>query len=195
MNDRTETLSRYFMFLSLIGVLISIDQWTKRLVRTHIPFMGTWLPDSLSWLSPYARIIHWANSGAAFGSFQNGNPILIVLSFAVIVMLLYFYSHVDINDWSLQLAMGLYISGVTGNLIDRLMRGTVTDFISIGNFAVFNLADFAISLAVVIVILGALNKQRSMEQEKNLEMETGIMEQETGKMEQETGNNEKPSSE
>ena len=104
-------------------------------------------------------------------------------------MLLYFYSHVDVNDWSLQIAMGLYISGVAGNLIDRLMRDTVTDFISIGNFAVFNLADFGISLAVVIVILGALNKQRSMEQEAvNIEPETGIVEQETG-------NNEKPSSE
>lgn len=166
MNDKTETLIRdYITLLSLSGVVVALDQWTKWLVRTNIPFRSTWLPDFLSWLRPYARIVNWSNSGAAFGSFQNSNPIFIVLSFVVIGVILYLYSRVDTNDWSLQLAMGLYISGVAGNLIDRLIRGTVTDFISIGNFAVFNLADSAISIAVVIVILGALNKQRNMEQE------------------------------
>jgi len=59
------------------------------------------------------------------------------------------------------------MSGVAGNLVDRLARGVVTDFISIGNFAVFNLADSAISIAVVIVILGALSKERKMESEND----------------------------
>jgi len=167
-NDKTETLIQdYLTLLSLSGVVVSLDQWTKWLVRTNIPFMGTWLPGFLSWLRPYARIVHWANSGAAFGSFQNSNPVFIVLSFIVIAVILSLYWRVDASDWTMRFGMGLYMSGVAGNLVDRLARGVVTDFISIGNFAVFNLADSAISIAVVIVILGALSKERKMESEND----------------------------
>ena len=166
MSEKTETLIRdYITLLSLSGVMVSLDQWTKWLVRTNIPFQQAWLPGFLSWLSPYARIVHWANSGAAFGSFQNSNQVFIVLSFVVIGVILYLYSRVDARDWPMRLGMGLYMSGVAGNLIDRLTRGVVTDFISIGNFAVFNLADSAISIAVIIVILGALGKERKTEPE------------------------------
>ena len=168
MSDRTEALIRdYLTLLSLSGVMVSLDQWTKWLVRTNIPFRGTWLPGFLSWLSPYARIVHWANSGAAFGSFQNSNPVFIILSFIVIAVILSLYWRVDASDWTMRLGMGLYMSGVAGNLVDRLARGVVTDFISVGNFAIFNLADSAISIAVVIVILGALSKERKMESEND----------------------------
>ncbi|MCL4528409.1 MAG: signal peptidase II [Chloroflexi bacterium] len=173
MSEKTETLIRdYITLLSLSGVMIALDQWTKWLVRTNIPFRGTWLPASLSWLSPYARIVHWSNSGAAFGSFQNSNPIFIVLSFVVIGVILFLYSRVD--DWYLRFAMGLYMSGVAGNLIDRLMRGTVTDFISVGSFDIFNLADSVISIAVIIVILGALSKERKTEPENKNDGESLI---------------------
>lgn len=171
MTDKTEALVRdYITLLSLSGVVVALDQWTKWWVRTNIPYRSTWLPDWLSWLSPYARIVHWSNTGAAFGSFQNGNPVLVLLSFVVIAVILLLY--IRMEDGYLRFAMGLYMSGVAGNLVDRLMRGTVTDFISIGTFDVFNLADSVISIAVVIVILGALNKERVMEQE-NANMEQG----------------------
>ncbi len=167
MSDRTEALIRdYVTLLSLSGLVVALDQWTKWLVRTNIPFRGTWLPNSLLWLSPYARIINWENSGAAFGSFQNGNPVFTFLAFVVVAVILYFYSRVDVHDWSLRLAMGLYMSGVAGNLVDRLTRGAVTDFISIGNFEIFNLADSVITIAVVVVLIGALVKERHIHQEK-----------------------------
>ena len=129
--------------------------------HTNLPFQGTWLPNWLSWLSPYARIVHWYNSGAAFGSFQNGNSVFTALAIIVIVAILYYYPRVEANDWTLRLAMGLQMGGAAGNLVDRLLMQKVTDFISIGNFPVFNVADSSISIGVVVLLLGVWYRERA----------------------------------
>jgi signal peptidase II len=67
---------------------------------------------------------------------------------------------VDSRDWTLRLAMGLQLGGAAGNLIDRLQTGRVTDFISIGSFPVFNIADSAISVGVVVLLLGVWLRER-----------------------------------
>jgi signal peptidase II len=154
-------LRDYSILLGLAGLVVALDQWTKWLVRTNLPFQGTWLPEWLSWLSPYARIVHWYNSGAAFGSFQNGNPVFTVLAIIVIMAILYYYPRVDASDWTLRLAMGLQLGGAAGNLVDRLLMGKVTDFISIGNFPVFNVADSSISVGVVVLLLGVWLRERA----------------------------------
>jgi signal peptidase II len=154
-------LRDYSVLLGLGGVIIALDQWTKWLVRTNLPFQGTWLPKWLSGLSPYARIVNWSNSGAAFGSFQNGNSIFTVLAIIVICAIIYYYPRVEAGDWTLRLAMGLQLGGAAGNLIDRLLMQKVTDFISIGNFPVFNVADSSISIGVFVLLLGVWIKERS----------------------------------
>ena len=158
-------MNRYFrdyaILLGLAGVVIALDQWTKWLVRTNIPFQQAWLPDPLLWLMPYARIVHWSNSGAAFGSFQNGNMVFTILAIIVIIAIFYYYPRVEAGDWALRLALGLQLGGAAGNLIDRLMAGRVTDFISVGNFAVFNVADSSISVGVAVLVLGVWIKERN----------------------------------
>jgi signal peptidase II len=149
----------YLVLLGTAGTVIAFDQWTKWLVREHIVFGGEWLPESLAWLSPYARIVHWYNSGAAFGMFQNGNTIFTVLAFIVIGAIIYYYPHVENEDWTLKLALGLQLAGASGNLIDRLMMGKVTDFISVGVFPVFNIADASITIGVVVLLLGVWLKE------------------------------------
>jgi signal peptidase II len=151
----------YLILIGLGGVIIALDQWTKWLVRTRLPFQATWLPDGLNWLSPYARIVHWYNSGAAFGSFQNGNLVFTVLAILVIAAILYYYPRIEASDWSLRLAMCFQFGGAGGNLVDRLMMGRVTDFISIGTFPVFNVADSSITVGVMILLLGVWLKERA----------------------------------
>ncbi len=151
----------YAALLGVAGAIVAVDQWTKWLVRTNLPFEATWLPDWLRWLSPYARIVHWNNSGAAFGSFQNGNSVFTLLAILVIAAILYYLPKVDPRDWTLRLAMALQLGGAAGNLIDRLRMSRVTDFISIGTFPVFNVADSAISIGVVILLLGVWQRERS----------------------------------
>ncbi|MDP1714254.1 MAG: signal peptidase II [Anaerolineales bacterium] len=150
----------YLILLGVASIVVALDQWTKWLVRENIQYGGMWLPDSLIWLSPYARIVHWYNSGAAFGMFQNGNLIFTILAFIVIGAIFYYYPFVQNEDWTLKLAMGLQLAGAAGNLIDRLMMDKVTDFISIGTFPVFNVADSSITIGVVVLLLGVWIRER-----------------------------------
>jgi signal peptidase II len=141
----------YFYLAVFAGLIVTVDQVTKTLVRTRLPVQGVWSP--WPWLTPYARIVHWYNSGVAFGMFQGMNGVFIVLAILVSLAILYYFPRVPRHDWALRLAMGMQLAGAVGNLIDRVKFGNVTDFISIGNFAVFNVADASISVGVAILIL------------------------------------------
>jgi signal peptidase II len=159
----------YLILLGVAGVIIALDQWTKWLVRENVEFGTQWLPGWLMWLSPYARIVHWQNSGAAFGMFQNGNLVFTILAIFVIIAIIYYFPQVEAEDWALKVAMGLQLAGAAGNLIDRLMMGKVTDFISVGSFPVFNVADSSITVGVIVLLLGVWWKER---QEKKAVVES-----------------------
>jgi signal peptidase II len=150
----------YLPLLLIASLIVALDQWTKWLVRTHIPFTGTWLPEGWDWLAPYARVVHWYNSGAAFGMFQNGNLVFSVLAVIVICAILYYYPQVERGDWILRLAMSMQLAGAAGNLIDRLMIQKVTDFISVWSFPVFNVADASITVGVGVLLLGVWFNER-----------------------------------
>ena len=155
-------LTKDYLILALVvTVIVSLDQWTKGLVRSNIPFMGSWVPPGWEGLLPYARIVHWYNSGAAFGMFQQGGGVFAVLAVVVVIAIIYYFPRVEVEDWPLRLAMGMQLAGALGNLIDRLtLGGKVTDFISVMSFPVFNVADSSITLGVAVLILGVWWKER-----------------------------------
>ena len=159
-------IQKYWPIATIAALIVVLDQWTKWLVRVNIPDGGIWLPESLGWLSPYARIVHWHNTGAAFGMFQDASMVFTVLAFIVIAAIIYYYPHVENSDWSLRLAMSMQLGGAIGNLIDRLTLGRVTDFISIGTFPVFNIADASISIGAAVLLLGVWLTERSEKREK-----------------------------
>ena len=90
-------VEKYGFMFGVAGLLVALDQWTKWLVRVNLVLGDTWLPESLTWLSPYVRIVHWYNTGAAFGMFQNGSVIFGTLAFIVICALIYYFPQVDKN--------------------------------------------------------------------------------------------------
>jgi signal peptidase II len=148
----------YVILLVIASIIVVLDQWTKYLVRTMIPFGGSWSPWSS--LEPYARIVHWQNTGAAFGIFQGFGLVFTVLAFIVAIAILYYFPRVPHSEWLIRLAMIMQLGGAVGNLIDRLTQGTVTDFISLGTFAVFNVADASISVGTAILILAVWISER-----------------------------------
>ena len=151
----------YIVLFLIAGTIVGLDQWTKALVRTNIPLGSDWLPAWLAWLEPYARIRHWHNQGAAFGLFQQGNLVFMVLAIIVSILIIYYYPRSSRQDWWLRLAMSMQLSGAVGNLIDRFIYGRVTDFISLGNFAIFNVADSSITVGVAVMVLGIWLKERA----------------------------------
>jgi signal peptidase II len=156
---------KYSTILLIAVVIVVLDQWTKAWVRSNIPSGSTWLPDSWQWLSPYARLVHWYNTGAAFGMFKDGSMVFTVLAFVVIGAILFYYPKVEREDWSLRLALSMQLGGAIGNLIDRLTIGQVTDFISVGNFPVFNIADASISVGAAVLFLGVWLRERAERKE------------------------------
>ena len=154
----------YAWLFAMAGIVIGVDQWTKALVRTNLAFGSMWAP--WDWLLPYARIVHWNNSGAAFGILQGRSLLFTILAFLVTAVIIYYFPRVPARDWTLRVAMGFQLGGAVGNLVDRLfMGGQVTDFISVGNFAVFNVADASITVGVAILLIGVWIKEL---QEKKL---------------------------
>jgi signal peptidase II len=152
-----------YLFLILIaGAVILLDQVTKELVRQNVSLGESWSP--FVWLVPYARIINWKNSGAAFGMLQGFSMVFTVLAIIVSLAILYYFPQVSKQDRYLRLALGLQLGGAVGNLIDRLTQGYVTDFISVGSFPVFNVADSSITLGVAVLIIGMWIKEKKDKQ-------------------------------
>lgn len=154
----------YIPLLAVAGIILVIDQWTKYLVRTRIPYSEVWAP--WNWLLPFARVVHWQNTGAAFGMFQGMNLVFMILAIIVSGAIIYYFPFVPKEDWLIRLALGIQLGGALGNLIDRIQYGAVTDFISVGSFAVFNVADASISVGVVLLVLGMWLREKRLEREK-----------------------------
>lgn len=168
----------YLQLFGIAGIVVVLDQWTKWLVRENLPFAAQWLPGELAWLMPYARIVHWQNTGAAFGMFQDGSLVFTVLAFIVIGVILFYYPKIESEGWLFRLALSLQLAGAVGNLIDRLTQGgKVTDFISVGTFPVFNVADSAISIGTAALILGVWLSERAEKQAREGSQEQGTGEQ------------------
>ena len=157
-------LRDYLVLFSIVGLILVVDQYTKWLVRENIALGEAWSP--WPWLMPYARIVNWYNTGVAFGMFQGMGWIFSIVAVIVSIAIVYYYPRVPAADWTLRLAMGLQMGGALGNLIDRVIQGHVTDFVSVGNFAVFNVADSCITIGVIVLLLGVYLQERRKPVEK-----------------------------
>ncbi len=157
-RHRLGRLRDTMVLLGCAGLIVAFDQWTKYLVRTQLAVGETWMP--ITWLAPFARVIHWNNTGAAFGLFPSGSLIFTVVAALVSVAILYYFPRVPGSQWPLRVALILQFAGALGNLIDRLVVGTVTDFVSLGTFPVFNVADASISVGVAVLVAGMWVEER-----------------------------------
>ena len=146
-------LRTYSLLIIVAIVIISLDQYTKNIIRENFElWTDVWAP--WDWMLPYARIVHVPNTGVAFGMFQGSGNIFSIVNLIVVLIIIFYYPRVPESDWSLRLAMSLQLSGAIGNVIDRFTVGHVTDFISVGTFPVFNIADASITCGVIVLIIG-----------------------------------------
>lgn len=155
----------YGRYFAVTLVLVTLDQATKEWVRTTLMHGEILRPDL--WLTQYARIMHWRNTGAAFGMFQDQNLFFMILGIIVSGIILYYFPQVPRQEWSIRLALSLMLAGSLGNLIDRIIQGHVTDFLSVGNFPVFNIADSSISTGVALMLLSVWLLERRQKKIEN----------------------------
>ena len=146
-------MSKFFAILVLS--LVGLDQLTKWLAETHLPFH-----QSVE-VVPYFSLYLTYNTGVAFSLLsQVGSGGLIALTLVIIAIMLYLWYRVPAGQQLASLGFALVISGAVGNLIDRLTQGHVIDFFLFHTqtwaFAVFNVADSFITMGAVAIIIDEL---------------------------------------
>ncbi len=134
-----------FVLIQLAVLIFVIDQFSKFLVRDQLVFHESFPRDG------FFRFTHIWNSGSAFGLFDGQNFALVIASVLGIGVLVLFYRSHPHPGLLVRLSLGLMLAGAFGNLTDRLMRGYVTDFIDIGPWYIFNVADASIVTGVIIL--------------------------------------------
>lgn len=148
-------------FLSLAVVVL--DQWTKWLVEVHLP-RGTSFPV----VDGFLALTHVENTGVAFGLFarqgaDGGSWALIALGFVALAAVVIYFRFTPADHRLLLASLALIVGGAVGNLIDRLATGAVTDFVDVyvgtRHWPAFNVADSAITLGVVALLLDALRRR------------------------------------
>ena len=138
------------LVLPIIVLLIIVsDQVSKAWVRSNME-LGQSIPENSFFHMTYVR-----NTGAAFGLFSGHSGLLTAASITAVVILLiyaiFLYRRLPLlNHIVVKVGTGLILGGTTGNLIDRLYLGYVTDFIGVSTLPLFNIADACISTGVVV---------------------------------------------
>ena len=160
----------YYRLFMIAGVILVLDQITKILVQYSIPFESSYFaPDRVTIIEDFFYLVHIGNKGAAWGMFSEYSGVLTLLSFAVLLFIFCFRKQLELHRGTVQIAFGLLIGGILGNLIDRIRVGHVIDFIDIhlpftfpyilpfGRWPAFNIADSAIVVGILFYLLLSLS--------------------------------------
>ena len=139
---------RDLVFFAIAAVVVALDQYTKSLVRSNLQLGEVWDRSFL-----FVKIIHVVNSGAAFGILQGQTPFLIITSVLGLAAIALYYVYPPMDHGLIRIALGMQLGGAAGNLIDRIRLGEVTDFIDVGGFPTFNVADASISTSIAVVLI------------------------------------------
>ena len=136
--------------LIIIAGLVAIDQIKKLLVLEHLKPIG-----SLTLIDGFIQLNYAENTGAAFGSFSGKTTFLSVFTLVIIIFglvyLLVKKRKVDVE----YVCISLIISGGLGNLIDRVFRGFVVDYIEplFVDFAIYNFADILVTCSCIVLVI------------------------------------------
>lgn len=151
---------KYLILLSLTGMLVAVDQLFKFLVASQLVVGQSW-----DVFSGFLSITRVHNAGAAFGLFANVNPVwreplFLFVPLAMLMVIFVIFVRLREEQRFAVFALSLIVGGALGNLADRLRLGHVIDFLDFHwrhqyRFPAFNVADSAITLGVVLLLVSA----------------------------------------
>ena len=151
------------VLLQLAALVFLTDQLTKYLVREFLEFRESFPEEG------FFRFTHTFNTGSAFGLFQDQNVPLILVSVIGITILALIYRGQQRPGNLLRLSLALQFGGAAGNLLDRVRLGHVTDFVDVGAWPIFNVADASIVVGLALlawILLGPDSSKRKASTEE-----------------------------
>lgn len=122
--------------------------------------------ERISVWDPWFGILSHRNRGAAWGMLEGQMWLFSIITIGVICAVLYFYHKEAKGKPIFQIGLMLLLGGAIGNFIDRIFRGEVVDFVSVlipvinYDFPIFNIADAALTMAVVILMIGIIMEDK-----------------------------------
>lgn len=148
------------MFYYIIALLvILLDQFTKWLIVSRMTY-----GESITLINNVLYITSHRNRGAAWGILQGQMWLFYVITLIVIAVIVYYIKKHGKTNWLLGFSLSLMLGGAIGNFIDRVWRQEVVDFIHTFifgyNFPVFNIADSALVIGVILLMIQMLRDER-----------------------------------
>ena len=135
----------WLFYVLSVGIFL-LDQVSKHFIRSSIALGGSWPEEG------FVRLVHGLNTGSAFGLFTGFTNFLIVASLVGICLVLYLFYRQSNNIIWMRISIGMIVGGAIGNLFDRVKDGAVVDFISVGWWPAFNMADSAICIGMALLV-------------------------------------------
>ncbi len=129
----------------IVSIFFLLDQISKEIIIRTLK-VGESIPEE-----GFFRFTHVRNFGSAFSIIQDANLFLMIVGILAIILITYFLIFVAKDSVTLQISISLQLSGAFGNIIDRIRLGSVTDFIDVGSWPVFNIADSCISVGMAML--------------------------------------------
>jgi signal peptidase II len=143
---RSQRGRTYAVILVTAAAVVAFDHLTKWLVTRSLPLDGE------IWSGAFVSIHHVENRGAAFGVFPQFQWLYLVVALIVALYILV-AGHRFGTTWYRQVVLGMVLGGAISNGVDRLVQGYVVDFIDFHFWPVFNVADSAIVIGIVVAVL------------------------------------------
>ena len=134
-----------FFYILALAILI-IDQFLKFLVHQSMS-----LGQSIPLLDGILKLTYVRNTGAAFSLFVGFSPYLLVIGLIVALAVIYFHYKIPARNYYLQTGLAFILGGSLGNLVDRIFRSYVIDYLDITVWPVFNFADIMINAGVILI--------------------------------------------
>jgi len=158
-------LLAYKRLLIIAAVLFLLDQLTKAWIFQNLDLGSYHYPDSIRVIEDFFYIVHIGNEGAAWGMFSGYGGLLALFAVGALFAIYKLRDSLELKRPVMQVAFGLLIGGVLGNLVDRLIHGHVIDFLDFhlpfsipyvlegGRYPAFNLADCGIVIGVFAYVI------------------------------------------
>ena len=152
--------------LLVTALIVGLDRLSKIYIQNSLSTF-----DSISVIPGLFRLVHTENPGAAFGMLAEGNPMLrAAVLIGVSVVVLFFVAFAlwgrgsSFTATMTRIGLALILGGAIGNLYDRILHGTVTDFLEVyqgtWTFPAFNVADSAITIGSIFLLIDLLRPPR-----------------------------------
>ena len=132
----------------IIFLVVLLDQITKYFVVTKMYF-----EESIPIINKIFYLTYITNTGTAFGKLQQYGSILLIFSvIAILILSLIVFKQKNIPKINL-IAFSMILGGAIGNVIDRILRGSIVDFLDFRIWPIFNIADSAITIGIALLII------------------------------------------